>query len=57
MSTPALTREQWVEIYYALDLKAGMVGLEAYGKDKRWVEDLRAIQEIIGPDGENMVTP
>lgn len=57
MSTPTLTREQWVEIYYALDLKAGMVALETYGRDSRWAKDLRAIQEIIGPDGEHMVTP
>lgn len=57
MSAPKLTQEQWTEIYYAVELKAGMVELETYGKDRRWVHDLRAIQEIIGPDGESMVTP
>lgn len=59
-----LTREQWAEIYYALDSKAGLIENGDYGAcdhgedcteqcDETWVKDLRAIMAAIGPDGSN----
>jgi hypothetical protein len=53
-----LTKEDWVEIYYALDSKAKAVKDGEYTGDKaharRWASHLREIMTKIGPDGENM---
>jgi hypothetical protein len=52
-----LTREDWCEIYYALDtkslvLKQGKYGTEVEpGQDARWITHLEAIRRKIGPDG------
>lgn len=50
-----LTREDWTEIYYALDSKkkdivAGKLGAPCL----EWAGHLGDIMEKIGPDGENM---
>jgi hypothetical protein len=53
----SLTREDWCEIYYALELKSrelgkGRYGNEDYiGQDADWVTHLDAIMKKIGPDG------
>ena len=59
-----LTREDWVEIYYALDTKAKLIEDGDYGEsmcdhgedctacDKEWVAHLRRIMATIGDDGE-----
>jgi hypothetical protein len=44
-----LTKEDWIEIYYALDTKAYNIY-----EDAKWAAHLRNIMEKIGPDGENM---
>lgn len=52
-----LTQKDWVEIYYALDLKLRMVGKGEYRGDrvaKRWEVHLREIMRKIGPDGQKM---
>ena len=52
-----LTREDWCEIYYALEtkvsaLRRGVYGSEETpGEDKRWVSQLQRIKRAIGPDG------
>jgi len=52
-----LTREDWCEIYYALQLKSwalrkGKYATEDYaGQDADWVAHLDAIIKKIGPDG------
>lgn len=53
-----LTKDDWVEIYYALESKAIAIDHGAYadcGKMKKeWIAHLRGIMDKIGPDGENM---
>jgi len=44
-----LTREDWIEIYYALRDK-----MESPAMDNVWRKHLARIIEKIGPDGENM---
>ena len=57
----SLTREDWSEIYYALDTKSlavrqGKYGLEDKpGDDAKWIAHLEAIKQKIGPDGANAV--
>jgi hypothetical protein len=52
-----LKREDWREIYYALELKSqalkqGRYGTEDYrGQDAAWIAHLDAILRKIGPDG------
>jgi hypothetical protein len=52
-----LTREDWCEIYYALELKSravkqGAFGAEeAPGQDGKWAAHLETIMRKIGPDG------
>lgn len=47
-----LTREDWVEIYYAMHDKyeAG----RAVSSDRKWKTRLRSILKRLGPDAENM---
>jgi hypothetical protein len=49
---PQLTKEDWAEIYYALDSK---IASAVVGGDKGWKGHLANIMETIGPDGCNMV--
>ena len=52
-----LAREDWAEIYYALDSKLIALKRGAYGADldprqnARWIAHLKAIKRKIGPDG------
>ena len=49
-----LSRQDWAEIYYALDSKVTLIA-ENSPKDrlsKRWIKHLEAIKVAIGPDGE-----
>jgi hypothetical protein len=52
-----LTREDWAEIYYALGTKALALRQGSYepedtsGEDARWLAQVDAIREKIGPDG------
>ena len=49
-----LSREDWAEIYYALDSKVNLIA-EGSPKDRlsqRWIKHLEAIKDAIGPDGE-----
>lgn len=51
----SLTESQWSEIYYALTSKISSVSTGMYGReadDGRWVSDLQAIVDAIGPDGK-----
>lgn len=49
----SLTKEQWIEIYYALDTKANLIKDGFYGPqqkrgdNKRFIEDLREIMTRI----------
>ena len=49
----SLTKEQWAEIYYALDTKAHLIkdGFfgpeEKRGQNKRWIEDMKEIMTTI----------
>jgi hypothetical protein len=53
----SLTREDWSEIFYALESKAlavrrGHYGSEeAPGADAKWIAHLNELTEKIGPDG------
>ena len=53
----SLTREDWSEIYYALESKAlalkhGKFGAEDFsGQDSEWISHLEALRQTIGPDG------
>jgi len=55
-----LTKEDWVEIYYALDTKRDQIENGDFGEgeggdeNEDWIAHLDAIMEKIGPDGENM---
>jgi hypothetical protein len=46
-----LTKEDWVEIAYALEDKLKSPVVQGDGS---WVRHIRTIQDIIGPDGVNM---
>jgi len=52
MSNLTLTREDWVEIYYAVRDKA-MQGI-AVSTDRKWKAHLKSILKKLGPDAENM---
>lgn len=49
----SLTKEQWGEIYYALDTKARLIKDGFYGPEekrganKRWIEDIQEIMTRI----------
>ena len=53
----SLTREDWSEIYYALETKSrvlrqGRYGLEDKpGQDAKWIAHLESVKQAIGPDG------
>ncbi len=53
----SLTREDWSEIYYALETKSlalrqGKYGPEDEpGQDAEWINHIEAVIEKIGPDG------
>jgi hypothetical protein len=54
-----LMKEEWVEIYYALVDKQsrvddGYFDENPHDTNKQWSEQLGAIIDAIGPDGENM---
>lgn len=55
---PELSNEDWVEIYYALGSKHMAVSTGYYtsvkNEKRQWADHLKAIIEIIGPDGQNM---
>ncbi len=65
-----LSREDWAEIYYALNTKAGLIENGEYGCcehketddecpercDESWVAHLRAIMDKIGADGTDALT-
>ena len=52
-----LTREDWAEIYYALEAKSralvqGKYGPEdTPGQDAAWIAHIKTIMQKIGPDG------
>jgi hypothetical protein len=65
---PRLTKEDWKEIYYALDTKLHRLldghydvhegEVEECGSEtQKWAAHLGAILEKIGPDGRRMVEP
>lgn len=45
-----LTPNDWTEIYYALEIRAG--NSSVIGGDLEWIEQLDNIVTSIGPDGE-----
>ncbi len=53
----SLTREDWSEIYYALETKSLALRQGKYepegepGQDGEWITHLEAVREKIGPDG------
>jgi len=52
-----LKKDDWVEIYYALELKLDRIKEGLYGDRKdtgRWANHLDSILQKIGPDGEKM---
>jgi hypothetical protein len=55
----SLTREDWCEIYYALEAKSlalreGKYGPEDEpGQDAKWIAHLEAVRDKIGPDGSS----
>jgi hypothetical protein len=56
-----LTKEDWVEIYYALDTKIGKIEAGDYNgfeptesSPVNWAKHLQSIMEKIGPDGDKM---
>jgi len=52
-----LTREDWSEIYYALETKSLALRQGKYkpedgpGRDAEWITHIEAVREKIGPDG------
>jgi hypothetical protein len=52
-----LRREDWAEIYYALEMKSlalrqGKYGPEdETGQDAEWIAHIEAVKKTIGPDG------
>ena len=61
MSKGQLTQDDWIEVAAAVDhykraIAGGNLGPEFQrGEDRRWIAHLEAIQEAIGPDGEDML--
>ena len=53
-----LSREDWAEIYYALDSKVNLINEHSPKErlSKRWIKHLEAIMKAIGPDGEPLPT-
>jgi len=55
-----LTKEDWLEIYNALETKRNQIENGDFGEgdeddeNKDWIACLDAIMEKIGPDGVNM---
>ena len=53
----SLTREDWSEIYYALETKARALRQGKYGpedkpgQDTEWIAHIEAVKQRIGPDG------
>lgn len=52
-----LTREDWAEIYYALDtklvaLKSSFYREDRSGENAAWIGHLKRIKRRIGPDGK-----
>ncbi len=53
----SLTREDWSEIYYALETKSLALRQRKYepeaepGQDAEWITHLEALRGKIGPDG------
>jgi hypothetical protein len=53
----SLTREDWSEIFYALESKALAVRRGHYGSeeatdaDAKWIAHLDELRQMIGPDG------
>ncbi len=53
----SLTREDWSEIYYSLEMKSlalrqGKYGQEDEpGQDAEWIAHIETVREKIGPDG------
>ncbi len=53
-----LTRQDWEEIYYALDTKVRSRACQGNNRrSKQWRGHLRRIMRTIGPDGRNMIPP
>jgi hypothetical protein len=50
-ASPSLSKEDWVEIYYALEYKLTSPAVDG---DHEWEGHIEDIMEQIGPDGENM---
>ncbi len=55
----SLTREDWAEIYYALETKSLALRQGKYGRDDNarngaeWIAHIEAVKQMIGPDGNN----
>ncbi|MBF6568539.1 MAG: hypothetical protein IVW54_06655 [Candidatus Binataceae bacterium] len=55
----SLTREDWAEIYYALEMKLLALRQGKYGpedrptQDAEWIAHIEALKQMIGPDGVN----
>lgn len=54
-----LSKEDWIEIYYALDTKKSQIEKGEFSMDDRadsvaWAQHLRSIMQTIGPDGCHM---
>ena len=47
-----LTTEEWAEVYYALESKKKAIRIGVLGPDRPWEEQVQAIMDRIGPDGE-----
>jgi hypothetical protein len=53
----SLTREDWAEIYYALEMKSLALRQGKYapedrpGQDAEWIAHIEAVKQTIGPDG------
>lgn len=56
-----LSRNDWGEIYYALESKLEVIKQGRYdpedepGQNEKWSADLKSILQKIGPDGEEAV--
>lgn len=47
-----LTREDWAEIFYALEDKLTFLK-ETAADDKKWIAHIETIVDLIGPDGDD----
>jgi hypothetical protein len=53
----SLTREDWAEIYYALETKSVALRQGKFapedkpGQDGEWIAHIEAVKQTIGPDG------